>query len=279
MYRCFKVSIHNADLFDQPSTYIDECRSEGRSVKASLQRRIDDILDAVTNADGVVDGETLANTWFPVENTDVFLSYSHNDEDLALIITGILKKTFGLTVFMDALTWGSANTLLRNIDDRYCKKNDGTYSYKKRNFSTSHVHAMLTGAIMRAMDQAEAIFFLNTENSTYQLEGCFNTNHTLSPWIFEEIMIATMLRHRDWVEHRQLLINEMAHFQKELEIAYPICTGGFTELSFADVLLWAHAWAERQSATSPYGDLFLSKHERIKHPLNVLYELKYGVQE
>lgn len=279
MYRCFNVSIQKTDFFDQPPTYIAECRNEGRVVKASLQNRIDNILNSVTNADGVIDGGILADTWFPVENTDVFLSYSHNDEDLALIITGILKKKFGLTVFMDALTWGSADNLLRNIDDKYCKKDTGTYSYRKRNFSTSHVHAMLTGAIMRAMDQTEAVFFLNTENSTYQLESGFDINHTLSPWIFEEILLATVLRHRDWTEYRQQPVNEMAHFQKKLDIAYPLHTDGFATLSFLDVLAWVQAWEKRKNQNPPYSGLFLAKHELIKHPLNVLYELKFGVQE
>lgn len=279
MYRCFNVSIRKEDFFDQSPSYIDECKNEGRTIKANLQHKIGDAINSVINADGVIDGKALADTWFPVENTDVFLSYSHNDEDLALIIAGILKKNFGLSVFMDALTWGNADMLLKSIDERYCKKSNGNYDYEKRNFSTSHVHALLTGAIVRAMDQTEVVFFLNTENSTYRLETGFSGNHTLSPWIFEEILVASKLRHRNWTEHRQQIIHEKAHFQKNLEVSYPLCTDSFTDLSFSDIILWEQAWDTRINTAPPYGGLFLAEHEKIKHALNVLYELKYGVAQ
>lgn len=278
MYRCFNLSIQKENFLDQLPSYIDECRNEGRTIKANLQRKINDVLNNVTNPNGIIDGGALADTWFPIESADVFLSYSHNDEDLALIITGILKKNFGLSVFMDALTWGSADGLLKSIDDRYCRKSNGTYDYEKRNFSTSHVHALLTGAVMRAMDQTEAVFFLNTENSTYQLDAGFGGNHTPSPWIFEEILVASMLRRRDWTAHRRQAINEMTHFQKNLEIAYPLCTDSFTELSFSDVLSWAQLWKNRKDEILPYGGIFPSDQKRIKHALNVLYEFKFGVE-
>lgn len=278
MYRCFNLTVQNGDFFDQPKEYIDECKRIGQTIKDSLQVKVNEILSAVTNPDGVIDGANLAETWFPVECRDVFLSYSHNDEELAFIVAGILNKSFGLSVFMDALAWGSADDLLKGIDDRFCKKSNGSYSYEKRNFSTSHVHSMLTAAIMRAMDQTEVVLFLNTNNSTYQLAKGFENKHTLSPWIFEEIMLSTVLRRRDWKEHRKEPTTVLAHYQEKLDVVYPLCLDSFTHISTSDVVEWKQKWEERKSnIESPYGGMLLPTQEKIIHSLNVLYEMKFGV--
>lgn len=190
MFRCFKLAIQNTDFFCENQEYIKECKKRGELIKEKLKNQLVDILAAVTDANGIIDGEQLSNTWFPIAKKDVFISHSHNDEDLALTIAGILNDKFGLSVFIDTTIWGSADELLQAIDDKYCMQENGTYNYAKRNFSTSHVHAMLTTAIMQAMDHAEAIFFLNTSNSTYRLKNAFAKEHTLSPWIYEEIVCA-----------------------------------------------------------------------------------------
>ena len=67
MYRCFSLTVQNGDFFDQPKEYIDECKRIGQTIKDSLQVKVNEILSAVTNPDGVIDGENLAETWFPVE--------------------------------------------------------------------------------------------------------------------------------------------------------------------------------------------------------------------
>lgn len=280
MYRCFKLNIQNSDFVDQDMEYIEECKKRGELIKETLQNQVGDILSEVTNADGIIDGEKLSDVWFPIVKKDVFISHSHNDEDLALTIAGILDDIFGLSVFIDTTIWGSADGLLKAIDDKYCIEEDGNYNYTKRNFSTSHVHAMLTTSIMRAMDQAEAIFFLNTSNSTYKLKSGFSKEHTLSPWIYEEIVCAKLLREKKWDEHRITRVDEAYHFEKSLNVAYPYDMEEYKVITFDNIIRWEEAWEKRKKiGNGRYGTLLLKAHEKIKHPLNVLYEMMFDVEE
>lgn len=279
MYRGFKLDIQDTDFFDQDQNYIQKCKAQGELLKERLNNQLVDILAAVTNANGVIDGEQLSSIWFPIVKKDVFISHSHNDEDLALTIAGFLNERFGLSVFIDTTIWGSANRLLKTIDDEYCMQENGTYNYTKRNFSTSHVHAMLTTAIIQAMDQAEAIFFLNTSNSTYKLKNGFMKEHTLSPWIHEEIVFAKHLRERSWEEYRMIRMDEAFHFEKSLNVAYPYDLEEYKTITFVDLVEWVKKWEKRKEAGSGrYGTLLLKAHEKVKHPLNVLYEMMFGVE-
>lgn len=68
---------------------------------------------------------------FAKDHYDIFISYSHNDEDLILAIAGMLGKEFNLNVFVDAFYWGSTDRLLKEIDDIKCKKLMGHMIIKK----------------------------------------------------------------------------------------------------------------------------------------------------
>lgn len=277
MYRCFNLNIQDADFWldlqDNAGIYINR----GKNIKKTLQEEVNVILAAVTNEEGIIDGDLLSDAWFPIVNKDIFLSYSHKDEELALFLAGFLNQTFDLSVFVDTIIWGSADSLLKKIDDEFCLQKDGTYNYAKRNFSTSHVHAMLTTSIMHAMDQSEVIFFLNTPNSTYELKDGFSQRHTLSPWIYEEVSCAKLLRIRSWEEHRKHSLNENYHFEKSLNVAYPYASG-YQTITFEDLKDWIVAWEKRKgNYKAAYGGLLLKAHEKIIHPLNVLYEMVFGV--
>ena len=72
------------------------------------------------------------------------------------------------------LCWEKSSTFCVqsiDIDPIKCKNSDGTYDYQKRNITTSHVHAMLTSAIMQVMDLSEIVIFVNTNNSVLVLEN------------------------------------------------------------------------------------------------------------
>jgi len=124
----------------------------------------------------IIDGTKLAEHWFPTIKADVFVSHSHNDEEDAVKCAGWLKSEFGLDPFIDSCVWGYADNLLKMIDDKYCRNPGGeTYSYEKRNGSTSHVHMMLSGALNAMLDSTECVIFINTRNSITSSESIAKT--------------------------------------------------------------------------------------------------------
>lgn len=144
------------------------------------------ILESVTDQNGVIDGSNLQGMTFPFDslNYDVFISYSHNDEAEAMYLATLLRKK-GLKVFLDSTVWYSADGLLDAIDKKNSWADDNIhYDTTKRNFSTSHVHAMLSMAMLEAIRRSECCLFIESPHSLTLKSGI--ETHTLSPWIYEE---------------------------------------------------------------------------------------------
>ena len=278
MYRCFKLSLNLWSFKNNDKRFVDNCRIYGSKLKEELANAFASILSEAIDENGVIAGENFIDSWFPTDNYDVFLSYSHDDEELALLFVGFLKYQFDLNVFIDELFWGSADELLRKLDNKYCKNDKGNYAYNKRNFTTTHVHAMLSTAIARTINNSEIIIFLNSEKSTYKLKDEVNKNRTLSPWIYEEIFFTSVIGEREWYEHRTEYLTEgKNYFQKSLQISYLLPDEHLIPLEYSDLCSWNELWQERQKNSHIcYGDIVLQPNERIRHPLNVLYDLKCG---
>lgn len=284
MYRAFELTV-DEDILKED--WFRKCATVGKNIMVPMEAEIEDILRGALK-NGTIDGTALSEKYFPTLKRDVFLSYSHNDKELAYMVSGILNVCFSLNTFIDAYFWGSADKLLKEIDDKYCRqeKND-TYSYRKRNFSTSHVHSMLTTSIIKAMDSAEIIIFLNSPKSVPDLEVTIKKDgydeYTLSPWIYEELLLTTMLKETNWeVYRRDWRLDEegvLEHFEKSLRIKYKLPKDNLIPLTLNDIEEWYQKYQKRQKlATGQYGGLFLNSWEKEKHPLNVLYELKCGVE-
>lgn len=165
-------------------------------LKKSLKNKIDTEIKLPRTSDNRIDGSKLINDWFPEYRADVFISHSHNNARTAKRLAVWLTKNFGLTVFIDSIVWGSANELLRGIDDEYSvlnKKNGKTtYNYGIRNYTTSHVHMMLSTALNDIINQTECLFFLNTPESLSVNES--TNKKTNSPWIYSELKTASIVR-------------------------------------------------------------------------------------
>lgn len=158
----------------------------------------------------VVDGSLLQSEWFPTDSFpyDVFISHSHNDFNAAKKLCAHLEQKCGLSCFLDEFAWKSADELLRQIDNKFCiirewssKKYKGYgrniknhYDYKMRNFTTSHIHAMLSMAILEIMDKTECIIFIDSNQST--TKNVFGKWETLSPWLYEETRFMRKLKPR-----------------------------------------------------------------------------------
>tara|TARA_R110002072_G_scaffold59514_1_gene151491 strand:- start:86184 stop:86972 length:789 start_codon:yes stop_codon:yes gene_type:complete len=178
MYRGFNLKIENEIEFNDYHIF-------GLEIFKTLKESVATNLTNYLVPDGVLDGNKIMDDWFPEVKSHIFLSHSHNDLKNAIYIAGALYKEFKILTFIDSTVWGYSNDLLKIIDDKYCKNlNSETYDYHFRNYSTSHVHLMLSSALNKMIDNSEAIFFLNSSNS---VSARNITDKTNSAWIFSEI--------------------------------------------------------------------------------------------
>lgn len=160
-----------------------------RETKIKTKKALDDYL----LPDKSINVENLEQDWFPQIKADIFLSHSHKDKEKALILAGILKKEFKLTVFIDSSVWGYANDLLREIDKKYSLNSSGSYDYDKSTWSAANVHLTLMMALKKMIDKTECLMFLNTPNSI-KISESGSKDYTGSPWIYSEIEITNSLK-------------------------------------------------------------------------------------
>ncbi|MCS3396910.1 hypothetical protein [Burkholderia thailandensis] len=222
----------------------EEYRILGESIHNRNKKLVRDRIDSFKNAEGHLVAAKICANWFPEVNADIFLSHSHQDEALVLQLAGWLKKSFGLTSFIDSTVWGYSEKILRMIDDEYCLDKNGRYNYNKRNRSTSHVYMMLTIALTKMLDACECVFFINTPKSIAAKENIQSEGITYSPWIYSEIAMTSLIRRRAKEEHkgRRLLkaANESYTFDS-IEVAYDVDLSHLTPLSHLDLTRWLNS--------------------------------------
>lgn len=185
MYKRYKLE-NNQDLV----SLVKEYSNYGDEIIESKKRDIKKSLDEYINQQGYINMSDIAKEWFPLVKCDVFLSHSHKDLEIIKGLVGFFKKRFNIDVFVDSYIWGYCNDLLREIDNKYCKQENSFFDYDKRNYSTAHVHMMLSNSLNKMIDKSECIIFLESENSLDVKE--IIENGTSSPWIYSEL-IATKL--------------------------------------------------------------------------------------
>lgn len=196
MYKRFNLLMNNSDSLysNNIQSYYDDGLEFLSKIKKSvgLDLALDD--HDLRSSDNI-SGDEIRDKWFPQFNFDVFLSHSHQDEKMAIALAGWLKHNFDLDAFIDSTVWGYCDELLGKLDNAYCRSGDHTYSYEKRNKTTSHVHMMLSSALTKMLDQTECVIFLNTDHSIPE-ERVINgneVNNTYSPWIYHELLMSTTL--------------------------------------------------------------------------------------
>ncbi len=243
MYRCYGLKI------DDESRFIHYAQKGGDILEEQSDYVSKGFLNhyVLGNHKGL-DASTLERKWFPTLASDVFLSYSHDDMELAKGIAGFLRDKFKLDVFMDDGVWNSADALLKEIDDEEKERVGGSsYNYRSRNLSTSHVHAMLTSAIMKAIDHSEIVIFLSTDKSIEEIPTPKGTigEYTLSPWIYEELMISSVIR------RKSNYTSKAPHFDERMELILESTRDIYHEipsieqmLDEADLLKWATKYKE-----------------------------------
>jgi len=196
------------------------------------------ILKDFIFSDNSLDGSKIQKTWFPQVNADVFISHFHTNEHIAIALAGYLNKEFKIQSFIDSCIWGYADDLLKDIDNKFCPTGPNTYSYKKRNYSTSHVHMMLSSALSMMMDKTECLIFLDTPDSIKPYEGI---DRTESPWIYFEIGMSQLLRKK---EPKRNLLESVRYYseggilEKAIKVKYEVDLKHLTEIDADDLKKW-----------------------------------------
>lgn len=184
------------------SLYDDELKKHlesGRKIYNNHKEQAKKNLKEFICDNGRIDGTSMKDHWFQMEDVDVFISHSHQDIIKVQAFAGWLYDEFGLTAFIDSCVWGYCDELLKQIDDTYCKESDETYSYELRNYTTSHVHIMLSTALTEMINKTECIIFYNTPNSVSLVDDLQTIKKqkekvTLSPWIYHELAMTSLVK-------------------------------------------------------------------------------------
>lgn len=207
MYRGFNLTLSKTD----PQKFMSVTDHEIRELNSKLERqkmllksKMESTLETNLDDLGNIDGSQLTNEWFPNMEADIFISHSHDDLRTVQRLAIWLEEKFGLTAFVDSSIWGSADELLKEIDDKYSilkksKSGNNTYKYSVRNYTTAHVHMMLSAALMEMIDSTECVLFLNTPNSIKL--GDYQERKTKSPWIYNELKITNIIEKKQPVRY------------------------------------------------------------------------------
>ena len=194
MYKKFRLKKFEEEFKKNDKSIYNRYLEKGKNIYKDKEQ-IKNVLREFLNYEGELEANKIIEEWFRSGEYDIFLSHSHKDEELAIAIAGMLNEKFGLKVFIDSQVWGYIYDLQKEIDDEYCK-NEGeknSYSYNKRNVSTSHVHLMLSNALRKMIDSCDFFFFLDSQNSLKYV-NINSEDATFSPWINLEVEITNTIR-------------------------------------------------------------------------------------
>jgi hypothetical protein len=171
---------------------------KGKATRTNLR---DTIGTKIASGKWVLSGSDIESNWFPKLMNHVFISHSHQDEDLALALAGALRHWMKLDAFVDSSVWGYYADLQKLIYQKVTSLRGelyGTQRTELENSIVSHVHCMLTKSLVQMMDQCECLIFLNTPSSIGIRDVRGTSQETYSPWIYTEVEVSRFLRtHED----------------------------------------------------------------------------------
>lgn len=282
MYSKFDFKLTNSFYNIELNRYLEVGKKEFDNFSTKVKENLKDFI----YDNGKIDGSSLKEHWFNIVDADIFISHSHRDIVKVKAFAGWLKHNFDLTCFIDSCVWEYCDELLKQIDDEKCKnKNASTYSYELRNYTTSHVHMMLSIALSEMIDKSECIIFFNTPASVSlsdDLETLKKDKHstTLSPWIYHELAMTSMIRPSqlkrqttilEHADERSLFASE----QNSIQITHNIdkYIDKMIELTDEDLKKWKHSYEVLIHKIDGDNVPFISGYENI-NALDVLYSLK-----
>ena len=233
MYKGFNLKLEDASKLENDGKYSEDLIANKKRITSKFHELI--------LSDGYLDAEELMKTWFPKNEYHVFISHSHKDAEIAECLANWLHENFGLKAFIDSHVWGYANELLQELNDLYAKKDAETYNYAPAIANAAHVHLMLSTALNEVIDNAECLFFLNTDNTLEKtlLKNGFEESRTASPWIMSELKTSSIIRKK--LSHDRNLVRKSISMEGMTESAkflYSAPTEHLIDLSEDDLVNW-----------------------------------------
>lgn len=268
MYSKYEISVGKYFFEKEINSHL----TSGRKIYNERKQDIESVLEKYILPDGALNGDMMKEEWFKTKKYDVFLSHSHKDINKVKAFSGWLYDTFGLTCFIDSCAWRYCDDLLKKIDDKYCwNKTRDMYDYNRRNYSTSHVHMMLSTALTEVMNLSECVMFFNTPNAVSlvdDLDYIKNRKNTqgkervvISPWIYHELAMSSFVKQTTpdrlrkknaaFVEHSEIRADEL-----EIQHSVSDYLGEMKKLTDQELQRWSVQYGKRKR----------------EHPLDVLYE-------
>ncbi len=246
MYSKFNYSPSNSFYNSTLNRYL----TRGCEIFQKHESEVQDCLSKYISEDGIINGSDLKEHWFSISEKDIFISHSHKDLNKVKAFAGWIYETFGLEAFIDSCSWGYCDELLRKIDNKYCyNPKTKTYNYNLRNYTTSHVHMMLSTALTEMMDKTECVIFFNTPNSinmAEELDKVTKKDKTVSPWIYHELSMTTLLKETP-PDRNKVMLEHYAQRADNFTVAYDVTEllEGLTTLTDSDLLSWQRSWQQR----------------------------------
>lgn len=253
MYKAFNLQLKQVPLI----LSTEKTREAARELYVDSKQKCKQSLTRFIR-EGEINGTQLAEDWFPFVNADIFLSHSHADEDMAVLLAYMLHKNFGLKVFIDSMIWGNSNDLLQKIDKCAWIPEKDLYSYSIRNQTTSHIHMMLATSLQKMMDGTECTFFLNTPSS---LTTDSVVDRTYSPWIYFEIVQTQLLRRNipERFKQKQRSFSSGGIITESLKISYDVNLSHMKLLNECDIRNWDYQYQKVRDYSA--------------NPLDILYKI------
>ncbi|MFJ3386371.1 hypothetical protein [Lysinibacillus sp. NPDC086135] len=247
-------------------------RLRGKNLFEADKVKIKDTIEKYYLESGqtLLDGNKIMEEWFPLVESDIFISHSHADIEEIHELVGFLNIEFGIKAFIDSAVWGYADELLKMIDDKHCKnKKLDTYNYNKRNITTSNVYLMLINSLQNMIDNTECVIFVQTPNSVKKITEQFEDS-TYSPWIFSELNIVEKIRIKKPIRNYKYKVH--MNFEKRAEdneevllenvqVVYKIDEqiSKLEKLSNDDIMKWKRMKVNNPSAQKNLDRLYLLK--------------------
>ncbi|MFB2701912.1 hypothetical protein [Aeromonas veronii] len=249
MFECYNLSLGD-DYKRQLDPYSILSKS---SLHVEKQRAREKLREFYIDGFDKIDAKSLKNMWFPSYEipSHVFISHSHKDIEKAETFAAWLKSEFNIDSFIDSNIWGFAEELMMEINEAHSKISNNLYSLEKANYTSSHVHMMLSSALTEVIDSCECLFFLNTNNSLTSDET------TCSPWIMHELLVSKVINRVQKVERVSLGLNHLIESVAKAESNYPkfhhhAHTDHLTEMGISKLMSWK---SKKASNKGPYGQL------------------------